>query len=266
MMISVARRAPRRIILSVMIAFVGTSPALVKGEGLYRKLPEDGASCRYELELKVIAENGKVESIRHGEFTISAVGHRKADPVNERWIELKKTVQIADQTEFSEWVKFLVPEDDSSLKVNPIENAISVWTTSAQSSDARRPQPGRPVDLSGGKQKRQNLSRTFATEILAPPEGANQLKAKKIQFKQRTLECTGTSGEMFLPFERGQLGGLRFTSQSYQHDDVPFGTVEHRCQETRVGADGKQSGKVRVWTYRLIDVAVNATSELPAVK
>jgi len=265
-MIPLARCVPRRIIIPVMIAFVGSSPALMNGEGLYRKLPKDGASCRYELELKTIAEDGNVESIRHGEFSISAVGHRELDPVNERWIELKKTIQTADQIEFAEWGKFLVPEDDSSLKVNPIENAISVWTTSAQSKDARRPQPGRPVELTGKRQKIQNLSRTFAPEIFAPADGAKQLKARQIQFKQRTLECTGTSGEMFLPFERGQLGGLRFTSESYHHDDVPFGTVEHRCQEARVGADGKQIGKVRVWTYRLIDISVNATSELPAVQ
>jgi hypothetical protein len=169
----------RTVVSLLILAAFTAHPTSTRGDGLIYKLPADGTQVVYDLNI-ARHKSGEPGSERKvtGTLSIAAVGKKKVDGTDCRWIEftMKMTYQGRERNVV---YKLLIPESDLGKGKYPLSNVKQAWTKQRDSvrqiSDASGRQAGPlpsflPNPLKEAKKAKATLIET----------GAGKLSAKKL--------------------------------------------------------------------------------------
>ena len=82
----------RQFIISTVVLLLLLTSSAVYADGLIYRLPKDGASVRYKMEL-VMERNG-MQMTGDGTLSVSSVGQTVVDDEKCRWIEFKMKMKL----------------------------------------------------------------------------------------------------------------------------------------------------------------------------
>jgi hypothetical protein len=230
--------------LGCLLASLSATAAL-QADGLIYRLPEDGTSVRYNLELK--AGRDGMEKSAGGYLAVGSVGKETVNDEPCRWIEFKMVFDI-DGREETILAKMLIPEKALKRGENPGAHLVRGWLK-------RRQEPEELKDLQNSR------AGPLAAFLAGPAPDAKKLDKMTLDSKLGKLECEGVAGTQ--TFDQGQEK-VEIKQETRLSDKAPFGVVRARL-EFKVERDGnpRESG---VLTLNVLEVTQGAKSELPEQK
>jgi hypothetical protein len=231
--------------LSACVLTLATASPALRGDGLIYRLPEDGTSVRYDLDMKVGRDG--MEKSAGGYLAVSSVGKEQVNDQPCRWIEFKMVFDI-DGKERTIVAKTLIPEKALKRGENAGAHMIRGWLKQRDEAEELR-------DLQGS-----NAGPLPAFLAGAAPD-AKTLDKKKIDSKLGMLDCAGVVGTH--TFQQGQEN-VTIKQETRLHDKAPFGVVNSRM-EFHIERDGV-SRERGVMTLTILEVTQGARSELPENK
>lgn len=214
----------------------------VRADGLIHRLPADGTSVRYGMELKV-TRNG-MEKAMTGELTQSSVGKVEANGMPCRWIEIKMVFDV-DGKSMKIVAKTLIPEKALKAGENPGAHIVRGWMS-------QRDRAAEPLnDLQNSK------AGPLGAFLSGPAADAKKLPKETVDSKIGKLECEGIVGSLAL--DQGNEK-VKIKLESRLHDQAPFGVVRSRLEfEVERNGQASESGVI---TLNALEVTKNAKSEL----
>ena len=170
----------RQFMISTVVLLLLLTSSAVYADGLIYRLPKDGASVRYKMEL-VMERNG-MQMTGDGTLSVSSVGQMVVDDEKCRWIEFKMKMKLKGR-ERTIIGKVLIPEKHLGKGKTPIDHVKKCWLKEgegeAKEIDARGQRGGPlPVFLSG------------------PLKDVKKLKPEVVESKLGKLSCEGLTGRL----------------------------------------------------------------------
>ncbi len=164
----------RAICTFVVLVLLGCLSATARGDGLFYRLPQDGAWVEYEVTGSEINPDGSVDEGGDTISDFSSVGTETVDDKKCRWIEFKIDSQKDNRATPTKIFKLLIPEQQLVRGKAPYQHILKVWVK-------RGDQPEREIDKS-----RLEVLQVF---LLGPPEPEKKLTPVKIESGLGNLEC-----------------------------------------------------------------------------
>lgn len=230
---------------ALLVVIAGLSGAQVaRGDGLIYRLPDDGTSVLYELEIK----HGPAGMQRDakGTLKISSVGTEMVGDDKCRWIEIRIAFDDNGQ-ERQILSKSLIPEKHLGKGKSPGENLVRSWLKLPEQEvmelkDFKQPQAGPLAAFLAGP---------AAAPIKLDPTTIDNAKLGK-------LECAGET----CTYELEQGGNTVETTFEHRlSDKAPFGVLATKLKfATKNGGNVVDAGEA---TFTLVDVGTSALTELP---
>jgi hypothetical protein len=217
----------------------------LRGDGLIYRLPEDGTSVRYGLELK--AGRDGMEKSAGGYLAVSSVGKETVNDAPCRWLEFKMVFDVDGRDEVI-LAKVLIPEKALKRGENPGAHLVRGWLK-------QRREPEELRDLQNQR------AGPLAAFLAGPAPDAKKLDKTTLDSKLGKLECEGVSGTQ--TFDQGQEK-VEIKQETRLSDKAPFGVVQARL-EFKVERDG-QARENGVLTLNVLEITQGAKSELPEQK
>lgn len=233
----------RQIIVSSVVLLLAMTSSAAYADGLIHRLPEDGASVTYKLDI-TMARGGESKT-GTGTLRVSSVGQTTVDDEKCRWIEFTMVMNL-DGLERTIISKLLIPEKHLAGGKTPIDHVKKCWLKQddrevRQIDDVRGNRGGPlPVFLSG------------------PLTDVKKLKPEVVESKLGKLTCKGTAGR--LEFKQGKADSVA-DLETRLHDKAPFGVVTSKIKLT-ISREGRPQQDITM-TLKLVEVGKNAKSELP---
>jgi hypothetical protein len=228
--------------LIVGLCAIALAGSAASADGLIYRLPEDGTSVRYALDLKV--GRGGMEKSAGGFLAVSSVGKETVNNEPCRWIEFKMLFDI-DGKEQIIVAKMLIPEKALKRGENAGAFMIRGWLQ-------HRGQIEEFKDLQGAR------AGPLPAFLAGPAADAKKLPKEVIDSKLGKLECEGVTGTH--TFDQGQEK-VEFKHETRLNDKAPFGVVQSRM-EFKVERNGmaRESGVLKL---DVLEITQGAKSELP---
>jgi hypothetical protein len=233
-----------RWLIASVCACVVAAP--ICADGLVFRLPEDGTSARFSLDLKVGMQG--VDKSAGGYLAMSSVGKETVDGQDCRWIEFKMVME-ADGKEEAIIAKALLQEKGLKTGENPSAFMIRGWVKRG----SREPEALNDVN--------NQRAGPLAFFLSGPPADNKKLDKAAIDTKLGKLDCEGVAGTT--RFEQGaEKVAIKYATRL--HEKAPFGVVETRM-EFQVERDGNPRGQGEL-TLKILELTQGAKSELPDQK
>jgi len=216
--------------------------APLAADGLIYRLPEDGTSVRYALELKIGPDGA--DKTAGGYLAVSSVGKETVNNEPSRWIEFKMVFDI-EGNEKTIIAKLLIPEKALKKGENAGAAMVRGWLK-------RRDDAEELKDLQNSK------AGPLPAFLAGPAADAKALPKEVLDTKLGKLECEGVVGTH--KFEQGNEK-VEIKQQTRLSDKAPFGVVQCRM-EFKVERNGNPA-ETGLMTLSVLEVTQGATSELP---
>lgn len=235
-----------RWLLSLSLGLLLAVPVL-QADGLVHRLPDDGTSAKFDLEL-VMNANGMDKTIT-GHMIMASVGKAEVEGKACRWIEFRLKMDFGGQDK-TIVCKALIPEKALKTGENPGAAMVRAWLKDGDQDlkefkDLQGKDAGPlPIFLSGPLQKAKKLAK-------APID--NKALGK--------IEAEGESGAN--SFDQGD-GKIEVKMENRLHPKAPFGIVR-----SKMGFQMFRNGEAReqgTLVLKLIEVGKGAKSALPDQK
>jgi len=221
----------RRLLFWFGIVALPLTTTTARGDGLFHRLPEDGAWVKYEFR------GALGDNTVNGSFWMGSVGQVTREGKECRWIEVRME-QPTMQRPIKYSFKVLVPKQYLKEGENPLGHVVQGWYR-------KRDREPSALDL-----KRQPS--WWLWIALAPSlKHVKELEPKAISTKLGELSCPGRVGVA------ESQEGSESTFETYLHQEAPFGVV--RCTITTK----MKSDREVAFAFQLSDFGDNAKSELP---
>jgi hypothetical protein len=223
-------------------------PTTARADGLLYQLPEDGSWVRYDMTMEF--RDGPVQKTT-GSLTMMITGTVMENGKKCRWIEFKSVKKRPDrQTERTELIKVLVPEENLKTSKAPTKNRVRGWRKRLKANLVR------PLTETSG-----DIGLLYAC-LANSLENAKELEAKELDTKLGKLKCEGVSGST--TFRAASSSEVIVTMENRLHAKSPFGVVwsQMKFQEQRRGTPGYST----TVTLTLSEIGKNAKSMLPDSK
>jgi hypothetical protein len=233
----------RQFIISTVVLLLALTSSTGYADGLIHRLPEDGASVTYKMEMTMALGGGAMAST--GTLTVSSVGQTTVDDETCRWIEFKMKMKMGKR-ERTIIGKVLIPEIHLISGKTPIDHVKKCWLK--QGDD----------DVLEVKDVKGEMGGPMPVFLSGPLKDAKKLKPEVIENKLGKLTCKGLAGR--LEFKQGTGDGTA-DIETRLHASAPFGVVTSNIH-LKMSHDG-QPGENISWTLKLAEVGKNAKSELP---
>jgi hypothetical protein len=230
--------------IAAVCAIALATPHL-QADGLIYRLPEDGTSVRYALELKLGREG--MEKSAGGYLAVSSVGKETVNNEPCRWIEFKMLFDI-DGKERIIVAKMLIPEKALKRGENAAAFMVRGWVSERGTPEAAK-------ELKDLQNARAGPLPAF---LAGPAADAKKLPAEVLETKLGKLECEGVAGSH--TFDQGQEK-VEYKHHTRLHDKAPFGVVQTRM-EFKVERNG-MAAESGVMSLQVLEVTQGAKSELP---
>lgn len=213
-----------------------------RADGLVQRLPDDGTSVRFGMELKV-SHNG-MEKTATGELIQSSVGKAEANGMPCRWIEFKMVFDI-DGNQMKVITKTLIPEKALKAGENPGAHIVRGWIQ----------QRGQEVEALNDLQN--SKAGPLGAFLSGPAPDAKKLPKETLDSKLGKLECEGVTGSLTL--DQGEER-VKLKVENRLHDKAAFGIVRSRMEfEVERNGQARESGVI---TLNALEVTKNIKSEL----
>ena len=234
----------RRLILTAAAAAgVLLAPAIALADGLFYQLPADGASAKFDMQMKGGPPGSDHEM--NGSLTMSSVGRIEHDGQPARWIEVKLTMK-QDGGEQTIVGKTLILEKHLKRGENPFANFIKCYVRHGSSEvkevkDASGDDAGPlPAFLSG------------------PLDEAKELPEAETDSALGKAACKGVTGKLEVP-EGDRKVHVDFENRL--HERAPFGVVTSTMKfNVKHDGESRESGVIEL---KLAEIGMGAKSELP---
>jgi hypothetical protein len=215
-------------------------------DGLIHRLPEDGASVSYKMEVTMV--DGEESKTTSSTITVSSVGQTTVDDEKCRWIEFKIAMKFEGR-QVTTIFKALIPEAHLGSGKTPIDHVKKCWHKQGDGA-------AREVDNVKGRR-----GAPLHFFLSGPLKNAKSLKPEIVESKLGKLSCKGTSGRLeFRPNDRNSVADI----ETRLHEKAPFGVVTSKIK-AKAFVDSRRLANITM-TFKLIDVGKNAKSELPDAK
>jgi hypothetical protein len=225
------------------------STGVVRADGLFYQLPDDGSWVRFDLGYTFTVDGMEKPGEGTGALTMASVGKTVEGSEPCRWIEFK--VQLKDIGPEQILIrKLLIPEKYLKKGENPTEHVVRGWAKFLDEEVKRAvPVHGRwPAYLAGPFRDEQKLDKQL------------------VESKLGALECDGVAG--WIQYKEGDVDlnkegdiYMKVTFETRLHEKAPFGVVSCRMQ-FEMKRDGKILQTVDA-TARLSDFGKDAKTLLP---
>lgn len=232
------------------LAALATLPASTRADGLIFKLPADGTQVVYDLNI-ARHKSGEPGSERKvtGTLSIAAVGKKKVDGTDCRWIEftMKMTYQGRERNVV---YKLLIPESDLGKGKYPLSNVKRAWTKQRgrvrEMTDASGREGGPLPSFLPNPLKDVKVAKAAQIET-----GAGKLSAKKLTAKTEYEQGDANRTDKFTVAYELQLA-----------EKAPFGVAGGKMtiKEYR---NRKTLDDIIVVTLKLKSIDKNAKSGIP---
>lgn len=219
---------------------------VLQADGLVHRLPEDGASAKFDLEMTMNVQG--MDKTITGHMVMASVGKADVEGKACRWIEFKLQMDF-DGKEKIVVAKALIPEKAIKPGENPGTAMIRAWLKEDGEPKELKDLQGQdagplPVFLSGPLLK----SKKLAKEAMD-----NKALGK--------IEAEGVSGSN--SFDQGKEK-IEVKMENRLHPKAPFGVVRSKIEfQIFRNGEARQQGTL---VLKLIEVGKGAKSELPDKK
>lgn len=215
-----------------------------RAEGLIYQLPEDKSWARFDCQGAGIGSDGNVRIKVTGTVRISSVGRETIEGQPCRWIELESSYKFRrgdQEAKLTDVIKMLIPEKVLKQGEDPRMHVVKAWRKDFTGTV-------RELDLNGeGAREIRSLD-----ELLSGPlEETKRLESKVIESELGKLECAGWSGRSV------QESGAVLATETYLHQESPFGVVRFHYEKQRGPSGGK-----RTMTFNLAEHGSDAKTAL----
>ncbi len=226
-------------IFSLLCGLTVCGPSLA--DGLFYRLPADGTSARYALEMTMNIQGKEITA--RGTMTMSSVGQVTVKDKKCRWLEVKMQVTVMDKEDLQLY-KVLIAQEHLQPGKNPLEHAIKGFMKRGK---------GEPAEIKDFKSGKTPLPLFLA----GPLKETKKLAKEVIDGKLGKLECEGVRGTQELEKDKEKI---HLTYETRLHDKAPFGVVASRIQIKLQVNQEEGTGTI---TLRLVEIGKGAKSELP---
>lgn len=233
----------RSVYVAMLLFVFATAWESARADGLIYKLPEDGVSVTYDMEISASAD-GEDRS-RKGTLTISSVGTTRIGQEPCRWIEFKTVVVDGDLRRHA-IAKLLIPEKHLQQGHAPGEHLIRGWVKDGESKTLEIKDLKDPV--AGG----------VLLYVAGPAKRATDLDYETVETGLGKLRCRGTAGDV----QFGQFTvSVKAHCETRLSDKAPFGVAASiwKFERTRDG----QVAEAGTITLTAAEVRTDAASDLP---
>ena len=220
--------------------------SMVQADGLVHRLPADGVSAKFDLELKISA-NGEEKIIR-GNLVMASVGKLDVDGKPCRWLEFRLEMS-GDGKDKRIIAKALIPEKALKSGENPGAAMIRAWVKDREE----------PLEL---KDLQNQRAGPLAIFLSGPVENAKKLP--KMAFDNKALgkvEAAGVAGNITIDLEKEKL---EVKMENRLSDKAPFGLLQSKM-DFQVFRNGEARDQ-GLLTFTLVEVGKEAKTELPDQK
>src|SRR5579872_1844498 len=196
-----------------LAAVVVAASSSARADGLFYKLPEDGTSARFDLDLSGGPTGTEMKST--GTLTMSSVGRVTENDEKCRWIEFKLVLKNQQDQERTIISKVLIPEKHLAKGKSPADHLVRGWLKREMGevqelNDLKNPNAGPlPAFLSG------------------PLKDAKDLEAIEIDSILGKLACAGQTGR-----NESEQGAIMAVAEfeNRLHEKAPFGVVASKIR------------------------------------
>ncbi len=170
----------RTLFTTAALLSLACSTDSAEADGLFYRLPEDGAWVEYKVDAgETKPNNAKQKSA--GTLTVSSVGTETVGGQKCRWIEIKaETKRDGEEAPTRIW-KMLIPEKHLVQGHAPFKQIVKVWVKIGD----RQP---RQLD-----KNRLEIVQLF---LMGPPEPEKKLASEEIESGLGALDCKGVAGKL----------------------------------------------------------------------
>jgi hypothetical protein len=228
---------------AVSLATLLCSPALA--DGLFYRLPADGASARFEMEMK----DDSRDRMMSGTMTMSSVGRVEHNGEPARWIEFKMTMKDPSGRDESVVAKALILEKHLKRGERPFDNFIKCYQRHGEG------------EVREVKDVNSNDAGPLPAFLSGPLDEAKELPEAETDSALGKLACGGVTGKLVVP--QGD-NTVTVMFENRLNDRAPFGVVTS-TMKFEVVRNG-ETGEKGTITLKLVEVGMGATSALPDVK
>ena len=233
----------RQIIVSSVVLLLAMTSSAAYADGLIHRLPEDGASVTYKLDI-TMARGGESKT-GTGTLRVSSVGQTTVDDEKCRWIEFTMVMKMNGR-ERTMINKVLIPEKRLAVGKTPIDHVKKYWFKSDEIG---------PREVEDVKGNRGGLLPVF---LSGPLKDVKKLKPETTDTKLGKLSCEGMTGR--LEVKQGKAD-LVADFETRLHEKAPFGVVTSKIK-LKVSHERLPQQDITM-TLKLVEVGKNAKSELP---
>jgi len=214
---------------------------IVRADGLFYQLPEDGSWVLFEAKYTFKADGMDKPGEGTGTLNMASVGKVVEDSEPCRWIEFQMKLKDVGPEQIL-IRKLLIPEKYLKKGENPTEHVVRGWAKFNDEPVERAvPVHGRwPAYLSG------------------PLQDEKKRDKELVESKLGALKCEGVTG--WIQYKEGDMH-MKVTFATRFHDKAPFGVLSSRMQ-FEMKRDGKFQQSVDA-TAKLIDFGKDAKTVLP---
>ena len=231
----------RKFIVSTVALLLLLTSSAVYADGLIYRLPKDGASVRYKMDL-VMEQNG-MQMTGDGTLSVSSVGQAVVDDEKCRWIEFKMKIKLKDR-EQTIIAKVLIPEKHLGKGKTPIDHVKKCWFK--QDGETREVK-----DVQGQK------GGPMPIFLCGPLKDVKKLKQEVVESKLGKLPCEGLTGRLVTKQGKDDLDA---NLETRLHVKAPFGVMTLKIK-LKISRDGQPQQKLTMTLHRA-EVGKNAKSEL----
>ena len=176
----------RKFVISTVVLLLSLTSSAGYADGLFHRLPEDGASVSYKMEMTIV--HGGESKAGNGTLRVSSVGQTTVDDEKCRWIEFKMEMKL-DGREQTIIAKVLIPEKHLGNGKTPIDHVKKCWLKEGD-REVREVE-----DVKG------NMGGPMPVFLAGPLKDVKKLKPEVIESKLGKLSCEGATGR--LEFKQG---------------------------------------------------------------
>jgi hypothetical protein len=238
-----SRRLFSVVLTTSVLVLLLLAPASARADGLFYQLPADGASARFDMQMKGGPPGGEREM--SGSLTMSSVGRVEHEGQPARWIEVKLTMkeEFGEQTIVA---KTLILEKHLKRGENPFGNFIKCYVRhgEAEVKDVK--------DTSGDD------AGPLPAFLAGPLDNAKELDPAETDSALGKVACKGQTGKLVVP-EGNRKVHVEFENRL--HERAPFGVVTSTMKfSVKQEEETRESGVIEL---KLAEVGMGAKSELP---
>jgi len=214
-----------------------------RADGLIYRLPEDGTSVNYDMEI-TSSKDGEDRSLA-GRLSISSVGTTTVDKEPCRWLEFKTVVRDGTLDRHAV-AKVLIPERYLGKGQAPGEHLIRGWVKDGES---------RPLEI---KDLMDPVAGGLLLYLAGPAKHPEKLEPAPVDSRVGKIRAGGVAGD-FEFARRTVVVKARFETRLA--DQSPFGAIASSWKFERTN-DGRlvEAGTIKL---SLAEVRTDASTDLP---